>query len=259
MRGRVALVTGASRGLGRAIAVELASRGAFVFVNYRKRGGEAEETLRLVREAGGDGAVVRADVSDPRQVDTMFGRIREYVEGVDILVNNAGWGFMSPIDSMEDSLWERHISVNLNGVFYCTRRAVPYMVRRGWGRIINVTSIAGLRGMKWLSAYSAAKAGVIGFTMAAAQDLAHTGVTVNAVAAGFAKTDMGLSFFKATGISVEEFARRFTLTGRILEPSEVARLVGFLASDDASNITGQVYVIDSGMSLAVDYSSLLNL
>ncbi|MEB3780405.1 MAG: 3-oxoacyl-ACP reductase FabG [Desulfurococcales archaeon] len=257
MKGRSALVTGASRGLGRAIAVELASQGAFVFINYRKRGEEAKETLRLVRETGGDGVIIRADVSDPSQVDEMFDTIKRHTGGVDILVNNAGWGMISPLDSMEDRLWERHIAVNLNSVFYCTRRAVPYMIEKGWGRIVNVTSIAGLKGVKWLSAYSAAKAGVIGFTRAAAQDLAHTGVTVNAVAAGFARTDMGLSFFKATGIPLEEFSRRFTLTGSILEPIEVARLVVFLASDEASNITGQVYVIDSGMSLATDYTSLI--
>lgn len=254
---RTVLVTGSSRGIGRAIALEFARHGYRVVVNYRKRGSEAEETLRLVREVGGEGFVVKADVSDPKQVDSMFKVIREAYGGVDILVNNAGWGLISPVESMEDSLWERHIRVNLNGVFYCSRRALPYMLDNGWGRIINITSIAGLRGVRYLSAYSAAKAGVIGFTKALAQELKHTGITVNAVAVGFARTDMGLSFFKALGLDLDRFLEKYTLTGSLVEPVEVARLVSYLASEDARNITGSVFLIDSGQSLAYDPLDLL--
>ena len=253
---RIALVTGGSRGLGRAIAVELAKEGHYVIVNYRKRASEAEETLRMIRREGSDGLTIQADVSDPSQVRSMFDRIRSEAGGVDVLINNAGWGLLSPVESMSDELWRRHIAVNLDGVFYTTREVIPYMVGKRWGRIVNITSIAGLKGLRWLAAYSAAKAGVIGFTRALAQELAHTGITVNAVAVGFARTDMGLSFFKATGISIEEFTERYTLTGSLVEPCEVGRLVAFLAGDAASNITGQVYVIDSGQSLAIDYKGL---
>ncbi|MCE4626782.1 MAG: 3-oxoacyl-ACP reductase FabG [Desulfurococcales archaeon] len=245
-------MTGSSRGLGRAIALEFAKKGYNIVVNYRKRESEALETLRQIREFGGDGFVVKADVSDPGQVDSMFKEIRDRYGGVDVLVNNAGWGFLAPVETMEDSLWERHIKVNLNGVFYCTKRALPYMLDNKWGRIINITSIAGIRGVRYLSAYSAAKAGVIGFTKSLAQELKHTGVTVNAIAVGFAKTDMGMSFFKALNLELKRFLEKYTLTGDLVDPVEVARLVVYLASDDAKNITGSVFLIDSGQSLAYD-------
>lgn len=257
IKGKTVLVTGASRGIGRAIAVEFARLGYRVVINYRKRDGEARETLRLVEEAGGEGLLAKADVSDPVQVDGMFERVRESFGGVDILVNNAGWGFLSPIETMDDGLWERHIRVNLNSVFYCTRRALPYMISQGWGRIINITSIAGLRGLAYLSAYSAAKAGVIGFTLSIAQELRGTGVTVNAIAAGFAKTDMGLSFFRALNIDLEKFKRRYTLTGDLVDPADVAGLAIYLASDRARNITGSVFLVDSGQMLAYDPTGLV--
>ena len=199
---RIALVTGSSRGIGRAIALELGRLGYKIIINYRKRKEAAEETLEKIRKIGSSGIIIRADVSKHEEVREMFSKIKKIYGGIDILVNNAGWGLLSPLQTMDKELWERHISVNLSSVFYCTREALPHMLARKWGRIINITSIAGIRGLPGLVGYSAAKAGVIGFTKALAQEVSGTGITVNAVAVGFAKTDMGLSFFKATGISI---------------------------------------------------------
>ena len=251
MNKKVALVTGSSRGIGRAIAIRLARDGFDVIVNYRKRREEAKETLEKIREIGSDGVIVGADVSDPVQVDKLLGEVAEKYGKLDVLVNNAGWGYLNPVSSMTDELWEKQIRVNLDSVFLVTRRALPLLLKSGNGRIVNITSIAGIRGVPGLAAYSAAKAGVIGFTRALAQELAGTGVTVNAVAVGFAKTDMGLSFFKATGLSLREYEERYTLTGRLVDPEEVAELVAFLAGEKASSITGQVIVIDSGQMLAL--------
>ncbi len=250
MARRVALVTGASRGIGRAIAVELARRGHVVAVNYRKRDEEARSTVASIRSNGGEAEAFKADVSKPDEVDRMFESIEAALGRVDILVNNAGWGLISPLTQMTHELWERHLKVNLGGAYLCTRRALPGMLGKGWGRIINVSSVAGIQGLAGLVAYSTAKAGLIGFTKALAQELRGSGVTVNAIAPGFVRTDMGVSFFKFFGEDPDQWASRETLTGKLVEPEEVARVVSFLASDSASNITGQVFIIDSGLSIA---------
>jgi 3-oxoacyl-[acyl-carrier protein] reductase len=246
---RVALVTGSSRGIGRAIAIRLAKDGYVIAVNYRKREEEARKTVEKIKELGGEAESFKADVSKEDEVERMFNEIEDTLGKVSVLVNNAGWGLLTPVTQMDVGLWDRHINVNLRSVFLCTRRALPYMLEIGWGRIVNITSIAGIMGLAGLAAYSAAKAGIIGFTKALAQELKGTGITVNAVASGFAKTRMGLSFFEATGISPEQWAKKWTLTGRLLDPEDVAEVVAFLVSDKASNITGQVIVVDSGTSI----------
>jgi len=246
---KVALVTGSSRGIGRSIALRLARDGFVVAVNYRKREEEAKKTVRAIKKIGGETEHFKADVSKEEEVERMFNEIEERLGKVSVLVNNAGWGFLTPVIQMDTNLWDRHINVNLRSVFLCTRRALPYMMESGWGRIINITSIAGIIGLGGLAAYSAAKAGIIGFTKALAQELKGTGITVNAIASGFVKTKMGLSFFEAQNISPEEWAKKWTLTGRLLEPDEIAETVSFLVSEKASNITGQAIVIDSGTTV----------
>ena len=243
---RIALVTGSSRGIGRAIALKLASKGYIVAINYRKRKEEAKKIVEEIRKLGGEAEAFKADVSKEDEVEKMFSEIESILGKVSILVNNAGWGFMAPLTKMDIGLWDRHINVNLRSVFLCTKRALPHMLERGWGRIVNITSIAGIMGLAGLAAYSAAKAGIIGFTRALAQELKGTGITVNAVAAGFTRTKMGLSFFEAIGVPPNEWAKKWTLTGRLLEPEDVAEVVAFLVSERASNITGQVIIVDSG-------------
>lgn len=244
LRGQVAIVTGASRGIGRAIALELASEGASVAINYASSSGAAEEVVSEITAAGGSAIALQADVSKADQVDALLNTVMEKWKRVDVLVNNAGITRDTLLLRMKPEDWQAVIDLNLTGVFLCTRAISKVMLKQRSGRIINISSVAGQMGNPGQANYSAAKAGVIGFTKTVAKELATRGITVNAVAPGFIATDM------TSNIKSEEILK-FIPLGRYGQPEEVAGLVRFLAADPAAAyITGQTLNVDGGMVMA---------
>ncbi len=245
LRGQVAIVTGASRGIGRAIALELASAGAYIIVNYASSSRAAEAIVEEITTGGGSALALQADVSQADQVDTLFNSVMEKCDRVDILVNNAGITRDTLLLRMKLEDWQSVIDTNLTGVFLCTRAASKIMLKKRSGRIINITSVAGQMGNPGQANYSAAKAGVIGFTKTIAKELASRGITVNAVAPGFIATDM------TSKLSNTEEILKFIPLNRYGQPEEVAGMVRFLAADPAAAyITGQVFNVDGGMVMA---------
>ncbi|MDQ3767449.1 MAG: 3-oxoacyl-ACP reductase FabG [Actinomycetota bacterium] len=240
----VALVTGSSRGIGRAIAIALAEGGRSVAINYRSGADEAKETLRLVQAAGGDGVCVQGDVGDSADVDRCFKEVEGSLGSVRVLVNNAGARMDGLALSMSDDAWEKVIRTNLFGTFACCRRALRPMVRARWGRIVNITSITGLRGSPGQANYSAAKAGVIGLTRTLAREVAGKGITVNAVAPGLIETDL------TSDLPAERFEALVSETPlkRPGVPEDVAGLVAYLCSDGANYVTGSTFVADGGLT-----------
>jgi 3-oxoacyl-[acyl-carrier protein] reductase len=241
LREKVAIVTGASRGIGRAIAQELATLGANVVVNYANSSNAAEEVVDTITKAGGSAIALQADVSKVDQVEALLNNVIEKFNRVDILVNNAGITRDNLLLRMKPEDWQAVIDLNLTGVFLCTRAVSKIMLKQRSGRIINITSVAGLMGNPGQANYSAAKAGVIGFTKTIAKEFSSRGITVNAVAPGFIATDM------TSKINAEEILK-FIPLGRYGQPEEVAGMVRFLAADPAAAyITGQVFNVDGGM------------
>ena len=238
-----AVVTGSGRGIGRAVAVRFAREGWNVVVNAKRGKEEAEEALRLVREAGGSGVVALADVATREGCRNVINTAVERFGGLDVLVNNAGLGLYSPFLAADDRLIEKQLEVTLRSVIYCSQEAARVMKK---GSIINVASIAGIKPFAGLSIYSAAKAAVINLTQALAVELAPR-IRVNAVAPGVVKTKMGDSLLNLLGVSEEEFAKRYTLLERIVTPEDVAEVVWMLVK--IPTITGQVVVVDSGQLL----------
>ena len=241
LKNQVAIVTGASRGIGRAIALQLAFEGAKVVVNYASSSTAADQVVAEITAAGGEAVAIQGDVSQENQVDTLIKTTLEKFQRVDILVNNAGITRDTLLLRMKLEEWQAVIDINLTGVFLCTKAVSKIMLKQRSGRIINIASVAGQMGNPGQANYSAAKAGVIGFTKTVAKELSSRGITVNAVAPGFIVTDM-TSDIKAEGIL------QYIPLGRFGQPEEIAGMVRFLASDPAAAyITGQVFNVDGGM------------
>ena len=241
--GKTALVTGASRGIGRAIALRLAAEGASVAINYAGNTAKAEETKAAIEAAGGKAALFQADVSDSAQVEQMVAAVTEAFGTIDILVNNAGITRDGLLMRMKEEDFDAVLDTNLKGIFHVTKAVSKLMMKKRAGRIVNMASVVGITGNAGQANYAAAKAGVIGFTKSAAREFAARGITVNAVAPGFIATDMTAA--------MPEKAKEATLAAiplrRMGEPEDVANAVAFLVSDQASYITGQVVKVDGGM------------
>lgn len=242
LKGKKALVTGASRGIGRSIALTLANHGADVVVNYHSSADEASRAATEAEIEGLDTWVYPADVSSFEDVMRMKRNVEENFGRIDILVNNAGINMDTFFTKMDHRQWDKVLSVNLDGVFNCTRAFIEDIKESGEGRIVNVSSVVGLTGNLGQVNYAASKAGVIGFTKALAREMVRSNVTVNAVAPGFTKTDMVMNIPEA----VQEKIQKTIPMGRFGEPEEVAEVVAFLASSRAAYITGAVINVNGG-------------
>jgi 3-oxoacyl-[acyl-carrier protein] reductase len=246
LEGKVAVVTGASRGIGRAIAEELAAEGAKVMVNYNASGEEAEEVVAAINAGGGEAVAIQADISDSAAAEALIKTCLEIYGHIDILVNNAGTTRDTLLLSMKEQEWDLVLDTNLKSVFNCSKAVMRPMIRRKkGGRIINISSVAGLIGQAGQTNYAASKAGVLGFTKALAKEVGSRQITVNAVTPGFFRT-------KLTAVLTEdvvEKSKELIPLGRWGELPEVAHLVAFLASDKAAYITGQTISVDGGLAM----------
>lgn len=245
IEGKTALVTGASKGLGRAIAIRLAEQGVRVAVNYNSSPDAAGDVVEAITGAGGSAFAVHADVADLDQVAAMVTRVEEELGAVEILVNNAGIINDQLLMRMSDEAWRQVIDINLNGTFYCTRAVLRNMVRARWGRVINIGSVVGLRGNPAQTNYSASKAAIIGFTKALAKEVANRNITANVVNPGYFETE-------TTSILTDEQKARWLSVipqGHFGEADDVAHMVVYLADEKAKYVTGQVINVDGGMAV----------
>ena len=252
LKGKTALITGGGRGIGRAIALAFARQGARVAVAART----AEQLQQVAAEIGDNAIALICDVSDPQSVERMFAGLREKFGDADIMVNNAGVAESATLVNTTDELWHRHLSINLSGTFYCTRAALPAMLKNGWGRVINVASIAGKTGAPYIAAYSASKHGVLGLTRSIALEVGASGVTVNAICPGYVDTEMvsrGVERITTrTGRSAEEALdslKKMSPQNRLVTPEEVAAVALLLASEEGRGINGQGINVDGGSVL----------
>lgn len=243
LEGKVAVVTGASRGIGRAIALKLADEGAKVVVNYSGSQAKAEEVVAMIQENGGEAIAVKASVSQTEEVTALMDKAVKTFGSLDILVNNAGITRDNLLMRMKEDEWDDVLATNLKGVFLCTKAVTRQMMKQRAGRIINISSIVGVAGNAGQANYVAAKAGVIGLTKTTAKELASRNILVNAIAPGFIETEMT--------DQLSEELKQGMLTqiplAKLGQPEDIAKAVAFLASDDANYMTGQTLHIDGGM------------
>jgi len=246
LQGKVALVTGASRGIGKAIAIELGKRGAKVAVNYAKSAEGANEAVAAIQAAGSEAAALQADVSDFEAATDLIKATIEKFGRLDILVNNAGTTRDMLIMMMPEDDWDFVIKTNLKSAYNCSKVALKTMIRQRYGRIINISSVSGVMGNGGQTNYSASKAGLIGFTKALAREVASRSITVNAIAPGFVPTDLTSSIPE----NMKEESKKLIPLGRWGSAEEVAYAVAFFASDEAAYITGQTLNVDGGMAMS---------
>lgn len=243
--GKVAVVTGASRGIGRAVALAMAERGCHVVVNYAGNTSAAEETASRVRGLGVRALVIKADVADQEQVNAMMKQVLQEFGRIDILVNNAGITRDNLLPRLQEQDWDAVLNTNLKGAYHCAKAVLRPMLKARWGRIINISSVVALSGNPGQSNYAAAKAGLIGFTKSLAREIGSRNITVNAVAPGYIDTDM------TAGLTEENKSQMLNNIplGRLGTPEDVAAAVAFLAGGGAGYITGQIIVVDGGMAM----------
>jgi 3-oxoacyl-[acyl-carrier protein] reductase len=244
-RGRVAIVTGGGRGIGRAVAVRLAEEGASVAISYRKDAAAAEEAAAAVRAAGVECEIFKGDVASPEDVQALLKGVGEAFGRVDILINNAGITRDNIMLRMKEEEFDDVLRTNLGGTYLCTRAALRPMVRARWGRIVNVSSVVGLVGNAGQANYAASKAGIIGFTKSVAREVAQRGITANAIAPGYVETELTGSLPE----DVKDRIRDQVPLGRFGEAEEVAEVVAFLAGEGAGYVTGQTIAVDGGMTM----------
>lgn len=243
LEGKVALVTGASRGIGKAIALYLAKLGADVIVNYNNGEKEANDVVNEIKGMGRQASIFQADVSNINEVEEMFKKIKDIYGTLDIMINNAGITKDALLIRLNEKDWEKVIDINLKGVFQCSKYASKIMIKNRSGKIVNIASVIGVSGNAGQSNYAAAKAGIIGFSKSIAKELAPRGIQVNVVAPGFIQTNMT----EILSVQAKQSILSKIPLGRYGTPEDVAHLVGFLVSDESQYITGQVIHVDGGM------------
>jgi 3-hydroxybutyrate dehydrogenase len=254
LQNRIALITGGGRGIGRAIGLKFATEGAQVILAARSIDQVKQAASDIAGKTSARVLPLVADVTEVGSVEWLVKAVAEYFgRGPDIMVNNAGIAESAPVTKTDDALWQKHLAVNLSGTFYCMRAVLPEMIERGWGRIINIASIAGKTGGPYIAAYSASKHGVLGLTRSAALEVGAKGITVNAICPGYVDTDMTSNAIenitRKTRLSADqamESIKKMSPQNRIVEPEEVAALAALLASDEGRGINGQAINVDGG-------------